>query len=580
MNYQLCSVSDVITQIREQKILLPAIQRKFVWDHEQIECFLDSIMRGYPIGTFLFWKIKGRDEINKYTFYKFIQEYHEKDFYNNEVAAHPIDADELTGVLDGQQRLSSLYIALQGSYAYKEPYKRGNNQKAFPKRTLFLNLFSLKNYEKDNEIMYEFKFLEEKKTFLQSADKYWYPVKNILKWQAAEDLEDIYESLLAKIEDKMLKEIFTKETKNIKKTLRLLFEKIRKEPIINYFPIDDNNLDEILDIFIRVNDGGTKLSKTNLLLSTIIANWDPAKSEIEELIKTLNTKGQGFRFNEDVIMKSCLCLLDKQVVFKVSNFTKELVKDLEKNWEKIKTAIENTVDVLVELGFNAESITANNAIVPIIYYIYIGLPINSEVKKDIKKYLTLALVKQMFGRAADTVLLDFRNIIKEEKSIKKLMISDKLKQTEKFDIDEEFLEELLTKKKSPYTFLLLTLLYPGNNYSKYVFHQDHLHPDAAFKDKKLRDLCINSETIKEWQSKKDSLPNLQLLEGSANQSKKETPLEDWINIESENDIKKRNNILDKNMIPRDIDLKLINFSVFYQKRKEILKTKLSEMLTL
>ena len=57
--------------INYNKIYLPAIQRKFVWKPNQIEKLFDSIMRGYPIGTFLFWDLE-ENNVNKYTFYKFI----------------------------------------------------------------------------------------------------------------------------------------------------------------------------------------------------------------------------------------------------------------------------------------------------------------------------------------------------------------------------------------------------------------------------------------------------------------------------------------------------------------------------
>ncbi|MGO1041101.1 DUF262 domain-containing protein [Clostridioides difficile] len=54
MSYKVYTIREVIDRIRSNKIYLPAIQRKFVWKSEQIERLFDSIMRGYPIGTFLF----------------------------------------------------------------------------------------------------------------------------------------------------------------------------------------------------------------------------------------------------------------------------------------------------------------------------------------------------------------------------------------------------------------------------------------------------------------------------------------------------------------------------------------------
>jgi len=76
----------VLTEIENGKLFLPAIQRKFVWNEEQITKLFDSLMRGYPIGTFLFWDIdKEKDNIKDYVFYDFIRDYHERDFNQNPI---------------------------------------------------------------------------------------------------------------------------------------------------------------------------------------------------------------------------------------------------------------------------------------------------------------------------------------------------------------------------------------------------------------------------------------------------------------------------------------------------------------
>lgn len=120
MAYESKSIKSIMEDIRCKRIFLPAIQRKYVWEDDQITRLMDSIMRGYPIGTFLLWKVK-KDTINKkeYLMYEFIKDYHQRDLYKNPPALQPFptgSGDEtLWAVLDGQQRLASLYIALQGS---------------------------------------------------------------------------------------------------------------------------------------------------------------------------------------------------------------------------------------------------------------------------------------------------------------------------------------------------------------------------------------------------------------------------------------------------------------------------------
>ena len=68
----LTPLSDSLYLLEEnRKLLLPSIQREFVWTHEKIEDFFDSILSNYPIGVFLFWDIKSRHKRQEYNFYEF-----------------------------------------------------------------------------------------------------------------------------------------------------------------------------------------------------------------------------------------------------------------------------------------------------------------------------------------------------------------------------------------------------------------------------------------------------------------------------------------------------------------------------
>jgi uncharacterized protein with ParB-like and HNH nuclease domain len=104
------TIADALRNIEQRHYLLPAIQREFVWPAEKIEWLFDSLMRGYPISSFLFWKV---DDMSKsgYRFYEFLREYRQRfKIHNEEVPVAGIR--NFTAVLDGQQRLTSLYIGL------------------------------------------------------------------------------------------------------------------------------------------------------------------------------------------------------------------------------------------------------------------------------------------------------------------------------------------------------------------------------------------------------------------------------------------------------------------------------------
>lgn len=133
------TIRTAMENIHNRDFLLPAIQRKFVWKHDQVELLFDSVMRGYPINSFMFWKTKNNKMKSEYRFYDFIQEF--RQFYkenNPEVKTNGVIKD-FNAVIDGQQRLTSLYIGLKGSYAYKTPYKRyKDDENSFPTRKLYV----------------------------------------------------------------------------------------------------------------------------------------------------------------------------------------------------------------------------------------------------------------------------------------------------------------------------------------------------------------------------------------------------------------------------------------------------------
>ena len=80
----------------------------------------DSIMHGCPINSFMFWKITNNEIKSGYKFYEFIARYREF-FSENNRDIDTKGVPNFNAVIDGQQRLTSLYIGLRGSYAYKMP---------------------------------------------------------------------------------------------------------------------------------------------------------------------------------------------------------------------------------------------------------------------------------------------------------------------------------------------------------------------------------------------------------------------------------------------------------------------------
>ena len=126
-------IFEIIEDIEDQKIVLPAIQREYVWleDGEEGICNLfESLMRNYPIGTFLFWNIKKeRINVSGIILNSFISQYDEqKDIKRGDKIN--VEKDEYLAVLDGQQRLTSLYIGLCGVYRKRIKGKNKNKDES------------------------------------------------------------------------------------------------------------------------------------------------------------------------------------------------------------------------------------------------------------------------------------------------------------------------------------------------------------------------------------------------------------------------------------------------------------------
>ena len=177
--YPPISIKQAIDKIEYNQYLLPAIQREFVWGTDKIELLFDSLMRNYPIGSLLMWKAQGVNK-TEHRYYSVLKNYREK--YNIHCQEfNTVSAPDFEAVLDGQQRLTALYIGLKGSYAYKKKnYAWKDNEKSIPTRKLHLSLTKNSIDEDENEDgrVYDFKFLT--KDELDNSNNIWFEVGKIL----------------------------------------------------------------------------------------------------------------------------------------------------------------------------------------------------------------------------------------------------------------------------------------------------------------------------------------------------------------------------------------------------------------
>lgn len=571
-------IVDVIKDISTNKYVLPSIQREFVWSASQIERLFDSIMQGYPIGAFLFWELNnGQNTL--YDFYSFLRNYHEKNLRHNPKICLSGN-NNVIAVLDGQQRLTSLFVGLKGSYAYKMPYKKWNSDTAFPKRKLYLNIVEPAIDERDK---YNFSFLTDNE-YKNDEHHFWFEVGKILDMVNIGDVTKFINRNIYK------NDMYSEEQDDFAMDcLAQLYNVIHVNPIISYYKVKSEELDKVLNIFIRVNSGGTILSYSDLLLSIATAQWEnlDAREEINEFVDTINSIGGGFNVNKDFVLKSSLVLSNfRDIAFKVDNFNKPNMLKIESNWETIKKTLYNTFVLVSSFGFSKYSLKSNNAVIPIAYYLMtIGNPPNFETsmaqaqnRAKIKKWLITSLLKRAFSGTPDAVIRPLREIIKNNGNndypIQEII--NKLKGTSKSIVfTDDDIESLLDHEYGEAeTLSILMLLYPSLDFNN-KFHIDHIYPKSKFTKKYLLKY-IDEKKVADYITHVNDFSNLQLLAAVPNMEKQVQDFDKWFSVTYPSDIDK---IQYKTIhyLP-DMDYTYENFETFLSKRRELLKKKLEIIL--
>ncbi|WP_230209410.1 DUF262 domain-containing protein [Enterococcus casseliflavus] len=581
MGYVNFTIKNLIHKIDNNEYVLPALQREFVWKPEQIERLFDSIMKGYPIGSFLFWNVQN-ENINKYEFYNILKEYHQRDARHN-VKINISHKDNITAILDGQQRITSIYIAIKGTYSYKIKGAWKNNDNAYPSRKLYLNIVS-PNLDTNRDVYFDFRFLTNEEAEDFTEDTLWYPISEISQFDVGEMF-----SVIAKYQE-LYRKSFPNEsiekTSYIMNTLGTLHQTMEKD-ILAYYEENSQEIDKVLDIFIRMNSGGTTLTYSDLLLSLATAKWSNlnAREEIYSLVDELNMVGDGFNLNKDNILKAALVLTDKNnIKFRASNFDKHTTNLIENNWDKTKKAISLSVNLLSSFGFNGDTLTANSVIIPIVYYLYnIDLP-NNYIEADrylkdrnkIKYFVQVSLLKRIFGGTPDSILLKMRESMQDLSEGFPLSNLLKVRDTNKsLVITENDIDYLLDTKIGKYSFALLSVIFPAIDL-KNKFHQDHIFPSSKYKNKKnLRAIGYSEEEISFIIEHVDTIVNLQLLEGVPNTEKNNKYFDEWILKRYDSD-EELEYYLNRNLLNKVYEKN--EFIQMYTDRKEELRKRLIQNL--
>lgn len=518
-DYERRTISEVIEEIN-RKYFLPDIQRNFVWKPVQVYTLFDSIMRDYPISTFLFWKQNGsflkKEKIKKL---EFVKNSNDQNTENTEIST----AKEYFLVLDGQQRLTSLYLVLKGNYII------GNNP-----YDLYFNILSGQE-EQEGGILYEFKFFNKNKgeSFQEDNDvekKIWYRVKGLYDL----NISQIY-SELTKI-SKEIKDCYAIDLSDDKKnSIAKLCQYLKTEKLIYYYPEIEQDYDKVLDIFVRTNSGGTQLSYSDLLFSMLKLQWSEARKNFETLLSTINDNDR-YKFTSDFILKTALVLYannNEEVRYKTKNFKSSLIQNLKKDWKQFENAIKLCIDLIKDKMFltGYKCVPSNNVLIPIIFWIFknklkgCGESGNSILDADVstlRTWLTKSLLSGIFSGQSDAILYKCKETIANTKDKQfpateiENRINTETKKSMKLDTD------ILNKVKynSGDSFLVLSICYKGSINFKPRMTGNLPEQDHIFSQNELKKFNIPDDKI-------NSIFNIRYIGSSENKSKSNTPFEDW-----------------------------------------------------
>ncbi len=345
------SIGALLNQIHDEQLVLPDLQRDFVWDQDQIRLLLDSILRDYPFGSLLFWNTR----YVEVPYREFV-----KDFRGGEsfIPKTKPAGQPRTMVLDGQQRLQSLYIAMRGTYDGKR---------------LYFNVVSGPDTapatDDEQGRSYRFEFWRDDEA---NRPKRLLRVADILAWPAR-DADRLAEKAISAAG------LDGDDARVAVRNIRRLREVVNQSDLVPVTTIDEEvydadgarGVDEILDIFVRVNSGGTRLTRSDLMFSLIKTKRASAREDFDRLSLKTSRDG-GLPIDKDFIIRGLLTVADAPPSFDVDNVRRHWEGMLDR-FDTFETALHNAVDFLRTSsggGFaSATLLEPHVVLLPVVYYL-------------------------------------------------------------------------------------------------------------------------------------------------------------------------------------------------------------------
>ncbi|QDY62563.1 nuclease, EndA/NucM family protein [Helicobacter pylori] len=351
--------------------------------------------------------------------------------------------------------------------------------------------------------------------------------------------------------------------------LETLNKAFHDKQLISYFEEKEKNLNKVLNIFIRVNSGGVKLSYSDLLMSILTASFSSdIREKMNELVDALKDKGFP-NMGQDQVLKTCLLLIGKDTTFELKNFNKKNIKEIEDNWEKITDSIYNAAKLLENFGY-VGYLGSAYILSSLAYFYFLNSKMNENDKEQALKFVRNAQITSYFTPSTDTKLNNIANSMKDVQTFERFNHNLAKHQTSPLKITNDAIEYIVCSSSDARVFPILQILYPHLNYKTTTFHIDHIYPKSKFNEK-------NKKLNQDFYGWKDYLFNLQLLEGAENIAKKDKDPEVWLKEKYKNE-QAIEEYKEKNYIDPTLKLEWENIKEFREKREEAIIKTLKEVL--
>lgn len=553
------TIYDALQNIKNGKYVMPAFQRQYVWSMEQIEKLWDSILLDYPIATFLFWHVDD-DNVSWDTYFcNFLSDVtfdsrKQADSVNYELSSIDVKLTD-TAVLDGQQRLTSLFLSLFGDAYIRQKHARKKTGGGIVTKLLIeLNKNKLTVDEEEyNSKKYDIKFSEK----VGKLSPTQFEVRKILDVKFQDE-----STRVAAIED-AIANVPADSKDYARDILNKLYNKIFVEKLIRYTEIKDMKQDDALEMFVRFNSGGKALRKSEITMSILEAYWPSAKTEFGKLLVDSYAG-----FGSDFIIRTALMLYGDVIK---SNINKQIAEELKNNWSEFKKSLKDLESLLKEMKIEVSRFSSSwNVLLPIVYFIYYN-PDYRDNTEGICAYLIRAILFTYFQSGTTSKLQQMKSSINENDYE---ITVDMLNQMNDLRVTDGKIEDILNSEKGSRvageTLYYLCLDWTNKNFK---YEQDHLHPFDRFDGSKP--VSVSMEDWRRWRGNRNRLANLQLLEGRSNGSKNDMRLIDYYNDMNDD---QKVEFCKQAIIPDGVSLELEHFDEFYEQRKDVLATKLHKLL--